>query len=182
MLKGAVAQRYAEALFGLAQEKGLLDKIEEDLRAVEEALATSSDLRRVFYHPQVPAEVKKAIVKELWEKDLHPYTLNFLNVVLDARREIFFKDIVAEYRRLLNETKNLVEVEVTSAIELSPEQASALTEALKEAVKREVTVRYRVNPDILGGLVVRIGNRVIDASVARQLERLREQIREIRVS
>ncbi|MGO0123391.1 ATP synthase F1 subunit delta [Desulfothermobacter acidiphilus] len=181
MLKGAVAERYAGALFDLAREKDLLDKIADDLKAVEEMLAAFTDLRRVFYHPQVPAEVKKAIIKDLWEKALHPYTLNFLNVLLDARREVFFKDVAEEYRRLLNEAKNLVEVEVISAVKLSSEQAQELAETLKAAVKREVMLSYRVAPEILGGLVVRIGNRVVDASVARQLERLRGQISEIRV-
>ncbi|WP_334109722.1 ATP synthase F1 subunit delta [Thermodesulfitimonas autotrophica] len=181
MLKGAVAERYAGALFGIAQEKGLMEKIEEELRGILEALDASPDFKRVFYHPQVPAAVKKEIVKEAVGGQVETYTLNFINVLLDARREVFFKDIVQEYTRLVNETRNVVEVTVTSAVEVPAAYKDELVAALAKATGKEVRVAYEKKTEILGGLVIRIGNRVIDSSVARQLERLREQIRQIRV-
>lgn len=181
MLKGAVAERYAGALFDIAREKGLMDKIEEELRGILEALESSADFRRVFYHPQVPAAVKKEIVKALFGDKVETYTLNFVNVLLDARREVFFKDIVAYYIRLANQVRNVVEVKVTSAVEVPPAYREELLAALAKVTGKEVRVTYETKPDILGGLVIRIGNRVIDSSVARQLERLRDQIRQIRV-
>uniref|UniRef100_A0A7C1F7K4 ATP synthase subunit delta n=1 Tax=Ammonifex degensii TaxID=42838 RepID=A0A7C1F7K4_9THEO len=181
MLKGAVAERYAGALFDIAQEKGLMDKIEQELREVLETLDASADFRRVFYHPQVPTSVKKEIVKEIFGARVEPYTLNFMNVLLDSRRELFFKDIVAEYTRLVNETRNVVEVKVTSAVEVPSASKDDLVEALAKVTGKEVRVDYQVKPEILGGLVIRIGNRVIDTSIVRQLERLKEQVREIRV-
>jgi len=181
VLKGAVAERYAGALFGIAQEKGLMEKIEEELRGVLEALDASADFKKVFYHPQVPATVKKEIVKEVVGGQVGTYTLNFINVLLDARREVFFKEIVREYTRLVNETRNVVEVAVTSAVEVPAVYKDELKAALARATGKDVQVAYETRPEILGGLVIRIGNRVIDTSVARQLERLREQIRQIRV-
>ncbi|RJX19036.1 MAG: F0F1 ATP synthase subunit delta [Ammonifex sp.] len=181
MLKGAVAERYAEALFDIAQEKGLMEKIEQDLSDVLEALDSSQDLRRVFYHPQVPTDVKKEVAKGIFGDDVEPYTLNFLSVILDARRELFIKDIIAEFARRVNETRNIVEVTVTSAVEVPSDYKDGLIEALSKVTGKDVRVGYQVKPEILGGLVVRIGNRVIDSSIARQLERLKEQVCEIRV-
>lgn len=181
MLKGAVAERYAEALFDIAQEKGLIEKIEQDLRGILEVLGASQDLRRVFYHPQVPVSVKKEVCKEVFGAEVDTYTLNFLSVILDARRELFLKDIVAEYTRRVNETRNIAEVKVVSAVEVPPTYKESLAEALAKVTGKDVRVEYETKPEILGGLVIRIGNRVIDSSVARQLERMKEQIREIRV-
>ncbi|HIE12487.1 MAG TPA: F0F1 ATP synthase subunit delta [Desulfotomaculum sp.] len=181
MLKGAVAERYAGAVFSVAQEKGLTDQIEEELKGILEALDASPDFRRVFYHPQVSVSIKKEIMKEAFGADVNEFTLNFINVVLDARREVFFNDIVTEYTRLVNETKNVAEVTITSAVEVPPEDRDDLMEALSKATGKDVRVQYELKPEILGGLVIRIGNRVIDSSIARQLERLREQIREIQV-
>ncbi|MEW6172602.1 MAG: F0F1 ATP synthase subunit delta [Bacillota bacterium] len=181
MLEGAVAERYSRALFEIAQEQGLLDKVEQELRDVLDALDASQDLRRVFYHPQVPTSVKKGIVKEVFGAEVEQYTLNFVNVILDARREMYFKGIAAEFTRLVNETRNVVEVEITSAVEVQSGDKDELIEALSKVTGKDVKVEYQVKPEILGGLVVRIGNRVIDSSVSRQLQRLKEQVREIRV-
>lgn len=181
MLKGAVAERYAGAVFSVAQEKGLTDQIEEELKRILEALDASSDFRRVFYHPQVSVSLKKQIMKEIFGTEVNEFTLNFINVILDARREVFFKDIVTEYTRLANETKNVVEATITSAVEVPSEDKDNLVETLSKVTGKDVRVQYELKPEILGGLVIRIGNRVIDSSIVRQLERLREQIREIRV-
>jgi F-type H+-transporting ATPase subunit delta len=181
MLKGAVAERYARALFEIASEKGLIDKVEQELTGFREAMEVSQDLRRLFYHPQVPSGVKKEVTKEVLGADAEPCTVNFVNVVLDARREIFFKDILAEYTRLVDETRNVVEVEVTSAVEVTSDDKDGLIEALSKVTGKDVRVGYQVKPEILGGLVVKIGNRVIDSSITRQLERLKNQVREIRV-
>lgn len=181
MLKGAVAERYAGALFSVAQEKGLMDEIEQELKDILEALDASPDFRRVFYHPQVSTSLKKQIIKEAFGAEVNEYALNFINVVLDARREVFFKDIVTEYTRLVNETRNVVEVMITSAVEVPSDSKDNLVEALSKVTGKDVRVAYELKPEILGGLVIRIGNRVIDSSITRQLERLREQIREIRV-
>lgn len=181
MLKGAVAERYAGALFDIAQEKGLMDKIDQELRDILEVLEASQDFRRVFYHPQVPTDVKKQVVKEIFGDLVDTHTLNFINVILNARREMFLKDIVAEFTRRVDETRNVVEVTVTSAVEVPSEYKDGLVEALSKVTGKDVRVGYEVKPEILGGLVIKIGNRVIDSSITRQLERLKEQIREIRV-
>ncbi|MEW6183133.1 MAG: F0F1 ATP synthase subunit delta [Bacillota bacterium] len=181
MLKGAVAERYSRALFEIAQKENLLDKIEQELSDIMDTLDASQDLRRVVFHPQVPTSVKKDIVKEVFGAEVEPYTLNFINVIMDARREIFLKDVVGEYTRLVNETRNVVEVEITSAVEVQSADKDELVKALGKVTGKDVKVGYQVEPEILGGLVVRIGNRVIDSSVARQLQRLKEQVREIRV-
>lgn len=180
MIKGAVAARYAEALFGIAQEQNLVGEIEANLKAVWETIDGSRDLQRVLFHPQVPVVVKKNIVREVF-RDLLPVTRNFLAVVLDRRREFFLKAIIEQYVELANQTRNIVEVEVTSAVEIPALLKVNLNQHLGRLTGKEVRVNYRIDPEIIGGLIVRIGNRFIDASVKRQLERIGESIRASKV-
>lgn len=181
MLKGAVAQRYAQALFDIALEQDLMDKLESDLREVLEALEGSRDLSRVFYHPQVPTSVKKIILKEIFAEQISPVMLNFLSVLLDARREFFLKAVAEEFVRMANATKNIVEATVTSAVPIPLVNRVNLMDALTKMTGKEIRIQYQEDPEILGGLVIRIGDRIIDAGVKGRLERIREQIRETQV-
>ncbi|MEW5762636.1 MAG: ATP synthase F1 subunit delta [Bacillota bacterium] len=180
MLKGAVATRYAEALFGIASDQNLVGEVEANLRTVLETLEGSRELERVLYHPQIPVALKKNIIREVF-RDLLPVTRNFLAVLLDRRREFYLKAIVEAYIELANRTRNIVEVEVTSAVEVPLLLKVNLTQHLGKLTGKEVRVNYRVDPEVIGGLVIRIGNRVVDASVRRHLERLGERIRASKV-
>lgn len=180
MLKGAVATRYAEALFGIARDQNLVAEVEANLRTVQETIDGSRDLQRILYHPQVPVVVKKNIMREIF-RDLLPVTRNFLSVVLDRRREFFLKAIIEHYIELVNQTRNIVEVTVTSAVEIPLVLKVNLTQHLCRLTGKEVRVNYRIDPEIIGGLVIRIGNRVVDASIKRQLERIGESIRASKV-
>ncbi len=181
MLKGAVAQRYAEALFNIARDQNQITAIEGELKVVLETLEGSRDLQRVLYHPQIPRDAKKAVLREIFGGKVSPVTLNFLNVVLDARREFYLKAIVEEYLRQANETRNIAEVTVTSSMEIPLVQKVNLMNALSKATGKEIRVHYEIDPEILGGLIVRMGDRILDASVKRQLEKIKESIREIQV-
>lgn len=181
MIKGAVATRYAQALFDIASDTDSIDGVESELRGIIEILDESADFRRVLYHPQVPTDVKKEIIRELFADKVSKTTLNFLCVILDRHREFYLKGMVGAYIDLANETRNIAEVEVTSALELPAEQKDILMEALAKMIGKEVRVEYLADPEILGGLVVRLGDRVLDASVKRQLERVKDSICETQV-
>ncbi|RJX19647.1 MAG: F0F1 ATP synthase subunit delta [Desulforudis sp.] len=181
MIKGAVAARYAQALFDIAQDTDNIAGIEGELRGVIQALDESRDFQKVIFHPQVPAGVKKEIVKELFAGEISKTSFNFLCVILERHREFYLKAICEAYINLANQTRNIAEVEVTSALELPMVHKVNLMQALSKMTGKEIRVKYQTDPEILGGLVVRLGDRIVDASVKRQLERVKERIRETQV-
>lgn len=181
MIKGAVATRYAQALFDIAKDTDSIDGVESELRDVVGVLDESADFRQVIFHPQVPNAVKKEIVKELFADKISKTTFNFLCVILDRRREFYLRSMVGAYIDLANETRNIAEVEVISAVELPAAQQDNLTQALSKVTGKEVRVQYKADPEILGGLLIRLGDRVLDASVKRQLERVKDSICETQV-
>ena len=181
MLKGAVAARYAQALFDVARDTEKIADTENELRGILQAVKDSRELQQVLYNPQVPVDLKKEIVKEVFGNQVSKNVLNFLCVILDRRREIYLNDIVERYIALANETRNVIQAEVTSAVELPIVHKVNLMQVLSRMTGKEIRVSYNVDPEIIGGLVVRLGDRIIDGSIKRQLERLRDSIRETKV-
>ncbi len=181
MIKGAVAARYAQALFDVARDNNTVAETENELRGFMRLVDESRDLQQVLYNPQVPVELKKEIVRGAFGKALSGTTLNFLCLALDRRREPYLKSIAERFFGLANETRNIVEAEVTTALELSVVHKVNLMQVLSRMTGKELRIRYQVDPVILGGLVVRLGDRIIDGSVKRQLERLKDSIRETKV-
>lgn len=181
MIKGAVAARYAQALFDIAQDTDSITAIEGELRTVIQALDESRDFQKVIFHPQVPASVKTGIVKAIFADQISKTSFNFVCVILERRRELYLKAICEAYINLANQTRNIAEVEVTSAVDLPMVHKVNLMQALSKMTGKEIRVQYQTDPEILGGLVVRLGDRIVDASIKRQLERVRERISETQV-
>ncbi len=181
MLKDKIADRYAVALFQAALSEEQVEKIEEELRVVSQVFESTEDLRRILSNPQVRLTVKKQVVLELFADNISKQTQNFLNVILDHRREVFLPAVIERYFALADEARNVVQAQVTSAVELPVEQQKDLRKLLSEMCSKEAHVAYIVDADIIGGLVIRVGDRIIDASVKRQLERLKENIHELKV-
>lgn len=181
MIKGAVAARYAQALFDVARDNNRINETENELRGFMRLLDESREMQQVLYNPQIPVELKKEIIREAFGQELSGITLNFICLVMDRHREVFLKGIADHFIVLANETRNIVEVEVTTALALSVVHKVNLMQVLAKMTGKEIRIRYQVDPDIIGGMVVRMGERVIDGSIKRQLERLKDSIRETKV-
>ncbi|MBE3586829.1 MULTISPECIES: F0F1 ATP synthase subunit delta [Desulfofundulus] len=179
MLKGAVAQRYAQALYELAETQGLVDQVEQELKSVEEIVASSREFQKVLYHPRITAQEKKDVLKNIFSGKVSPITENFLFLLVDRQREAFLSDIVDYYISLANRARNIVKAEVTSAIELTREEKKKLGEVLNRITRKKVQTVYSVDPALIGGVVVRIGDRVIDGSLRTRLASMREHLRQI---
>lgn len=164
-----LAGKYAQAILELAQEKGQLGEVEEQLKQVVEAIEKNSELKVFMNHPRVPAAAKKSMASNLFTAQINDYVLNFLLLVLDRRREALLKQMVEQYTALANEIRNIVVAEVTTAQALSNEQLQALQNKLAQVTGKSVTLQVVVDPAILGGLIVKIGDKLIDGSVSRQL-------------
>ena len=169
---------YAEALFAAAEERGELEEVLEELRSFVEALDESEELRLFFYGGQIGEREKRRAIDALTE-GMALSTRNFLKVLVDNGREEILPGVLLRYEDLVEEHLRRVEVEVTTAVELSDEAIERLKERLGSILEgREVILKTSVDPEILGGAVFRFGDRMMDGSIRGQLESLRETMAE----
>jgi len=168
-----VAGRYASALFDLAREQDLLDRVGADLAALEAMLEESPELGRSLASPLVPQDAKVGVVRALGEKaGLQDLTVRFLGVLGRQDRLVALGDVIKAFEHLLAETRGEVTVEVVSAMPLSSEQRTTVADMLAASLHKRVNLDSTVDPDLLGGLVVRVGSRMIDASLKTKLRHL----------
>jgi len=169
---------YAEALFEAARERDELEEVLDDLKEFVNALEESEELRLFFYGGQIPEREKRRAIDALTE-GMALSTRNFLKVLSDNGREEILEEVLLRYEELVKEHLGKVEVEVTTAVELSEEEVGRINERLGRLLEgREVILDTSVDPDILGGAVFRFGGRRVDSSVRGQRLSLREQMRE----
>jgi F-type H+-transporting ATPase subunit delta len=170
-----IGQVYARALFEAAVENGELDEIQQQLAVWADALGTNKNLQTFFFSPRFsPAEKKEAIRRIIEGGNEH--FLNFLELLAERHRLPATFRIRRAFDELWREEHKLLPVEVTSAVELDEALVSSIGERIEERTGRRVELTSRVDPDIIGGLVLRVGNKVLDASIHGRLERLRRQI------
>jgi F-type H+-transporting ATPase subunit delta len=170
-----LAQVYARSLFAVAGERGKLDEIREQLATVADAVAANRDLQIFFFSPYFSsAEKQEGLARVLDGAD--EILSNFLNLLIEKHRMPVILRIRAEYERLWEEENRMLPVEITSAIELDSDTTESLGKTIGERAGRRVTLSSRVDPDILGGIVVRVGNSILDASIRNRLEQLRRHV------
>jgi len=170
-----IAQVWARALFEVAKEEDLLDEVREQLRAFAAALNENRDLAVFFFSPYFSTEEKKdglgrAVI------DAQPVLVNFLEALIERHRMPAIFRITARYEVLWEDERDLLPVEVTSAIELDESTVGSIGDRIGEQTKRTVELSSKVDPDILGGIVLRVGNVILDASIRSRLEQLRKQV------
>jgi F-type H+-transporting ATPase subunit delta len=169
---------YAEALFEAARERDELEEVLGDLQEFVTALDESEELRLFYYGGQIPEREKRRAIDALTE-GMALSTRNFLKVLSDNGREEILEEVLLRYEELVKEHLGKVEVEVTTAVELSEEEVGRINERLGRLLEgREVILDTSVDPDILGGAVFRFGGRRVDSSVRGQLLSLREEMLE----
>lgn len=170
---GNVAERYATALFALAGEKGLYDAILADLRVLTESLKDAPDLNTLIYSPILTRAQQMAGVKAIAAKaELTDLTAKFLGTLAANRRLNVLPEIAAVYKVKLATLRGEHTAEVTSAAPLRPGQLESLREKLGSKLGGRVSLDLKVDPEIIGGLIVRIGSRMIDSSIRTKLERI----------
>ena len=168
-----LADRYAAALFELADERKALDQVAADLRSLRQLLAESPDLRRLVRSPILSrVEQGKAIVAVAERAGFDGLTRSFLGLVAHNRRLFAVPAMIAAFLQRLAARRGEVTAEVTSAQELTPAQLSAVNEQLRKAVGSKIAVEVKVDKNLLGGLIVKVGSRMVDASLRSKLHRL----------
>ena len=170
-----VAEVYARALFEVAQEEDHLDEVHEQLGQFADAMGENLDMARFFFSPYFSTEDKKEALHKAVTGADEP-VMNFLEALIERHRMPVIFRIRDRFNELWEEARKLLPVEVTSAVKLDRETIESIGETIGNQVDRQVELSSRVDPDILGGLVLRVGNFVLDASIRNRLEQLRKQV------
>jgi F-type H+-transporting ATPase subunit delta len=170
-----IATVYARSLFEVATEQDKLDDVRDQLGVFADALSETRELQVFFFSPYFSSQEKEdGLDKAVSGAD--PVVLNFLKLLIEKHRMPVVFRIRANFDRLWEEANKLLPVEITSAVELDEGIVKQLGDRISEQTGRKVELSSRVEPDILGGIVVQVGNSVLDASVRNRLEQLRRQV------
>jgi F-type H+-transporting ATPase subunit delta len=170
-----LAQVYSRALFQSAMEHGELDEIQEQLGTWADALGENKNLQTFFFSPRFSSVEKKDAIRKIIEGGNERF-LNFLELLAERHRLPATFRIRRAFDELWREEHKMLPVEVTSAIELDDALVRSIGDRIQTQTGRRIELTSRVDPDIIGGIVLRVGNKVLDASVHGRLERLRRQI------
>lgn len=179
-LTTGIAGRYATALSELAEEQGALDQVEQDLAAVKSALTESADLRQAIASPIYPRDQQAAAMAALADAmGLSALTKNVIGLMAQKRRLFALGDVCDAYAQMMARRRGEITAEVKAAAPLSDEQRRALSENLKAAFGRDVNLDETVDESLIGGLVVKVGSKLIDTSIRSKLAALQNAMREV---
>ena len=177
-----VSKVYGDALLEAAREKGTLDAVYEEVCALSEIFAAHADLIALLNHPQVVKEEKLQIVENVFTGRVSPEMLGFLTTVVDKGRQTEIPAIFRYFIAQVKELKRIGIAHVTTAVELSEAQKAQVEEKLLATTSyKSFEMDYRVDPSLIGGMVIRIGDRVVDSSIKNRLDDLRKQLLEVQL-
>jgi F-type H+-transporting ATPase subunit delta len=172
--EGGLAGRYANAVFELAQDQKCVDAVSADLASLRRALETSPDLARLLRSPVFSAQDHARALGAILEKmGVHALTAKFVQLLAQKRRLFVLTQIIAAYERLVAKSRGETEAEVTAARALSDSEITELKSVLKSKLGKEPRLQAKIDPTLLGGLVVKVGSRMIDTSLRTKLDGLR---------
>jgi len=176
-MNSKAARRYTLALYGLAEEKGKLDEITKDINYVLSVIDSHKDLELFFASPIVNKNKKLIAVKEIFQNKISELTMNFLNLLIMRRREKLVPDICRDFINLRNEREGIVNVQVKTSVDLSEDEKLKMRLRIEAYSKLKSNLRFEIDKSIIGGFVAKIGDTVLDASIKRQLETLRDKFK-----
>lgn len=172
-----VANRYAKALFEVAEERDAVDSIESQLTSVTHAIMENEDLRRVLLHPQVNGSEKKTLVNKLFEKEAGLEVMNLLRLLIDRKRESIIDEVLEAYTHMADFKRGILDVTVTTAVPLDEEEQQDLAQRLGNVLGKKLRMHIKVKKEIIGGILLRIGDRLYDGTIAGRLAGFRQEIK-----
>ena len=180
MEKRELIRGYATALFEIAEAEGALERVSDELFRFAKAIEQNHELRSALTDISVPAERKRAVVAELLGDRASPLTVNVLEFVVSQGRARELSEIVSSLVELASEARQRVMAEVRTAVEMDDELKERVAEALNKATGKRVELKVLVDPSVVGGIYAKVGDQVIDGTVRRRLQELREQLAKVK--
>lgn len=174
MAETKISSRYASSFLGLGIEKNILEKTALDMELMLNAFESSRELRRVIESPVIKPELKESILREIFSAKVDSETMNFFSFIISKRRESLLPSIAKRFLELKDEHFGIIRASIVSAFELSADQKNQLKSRFESSLGKIVILSYRVDNNLLGGFVARVGDTIYDASVKHQLNLLKK--------
>ena len=171
-----VSERYAQALLELVSDNLSKEDILKELLDITESVIGSGDLNKVMTSPVISNDEKKNVISKLFENTTNKVILNFLKLLVDKNRFSMLESITKEYKNEINRLNNLLSINVTSAIDLTEDEKSAIKDKLSNILNKNIELEWATNPDIIAGLVFEVGDNIIDNSLRHKLQDLSRNI------
>ena len=169
-----ISERYGSALYDLASEKKCIDSILNDFEVAEKVLKESSELRQVIRSPLVNSDEKLNILLKIFsQSNLHDLTTTFLKVLSDNKRISNLISVILQFKKINSEKRGDITADITSADELSEDEKNNITNQLKNSLGQKLSLNFDVDKDIIGGLIVRVGSKMIDTSILNKINKLK---------
>lgn len=171
-----VSERYAQALLELVSDNLSKEDILKELLDITESVKGSDDFNKVMTSPVISNDEKKNVISKLFENTTNKVILNFLKLLIDKNRFSMLESITKEYKNEINRLNNLLSINVTSAIDLTEDEKSAIKDKLSNILNKNIELEWATNPDIIAGLVFEVGDNIIDNSLRHKLQDLSRNI------
>lgn len=176
MLNLQLARKYAVAMFEVAQEDNKLIEYGTQLEEIRQLFAAQPVLKAYMSNPQIQPTQKKELLNKVFGSDIEKSVHNFIFLLIDKRRIALIEEIVGEYQALSNEVRNIAVAHVTTASAINKKQQDALTAKLEAVTGKHIQLKLHIDKSIIGGVVVKIGDKLIDGSVTSQIKSLEKQL------
>lgn len=171
-----VSKRYAQAFLSIAQDTDQVEEYRVQLNQVLETLDTMPILQYVWYNEQLPASEKKEMIKDFFDGKLMDVSINFLCILVDKSREKYLRGIIKKYEEIAHLSNNILEIKVGSAVNLSETDYHKLKDKFTALTGKEIRINLQIMPELIGGVIVKIGDKVIDGSVRKRLALLEKNL------
>lgn len=176
MLTNPIAMKYAQAIFELAEDAKLTDTVGEELKMVIDTIEGQTDLAVFFHHPSTPREAKKEVIRRVFAPEVGELTEKILLYLVDKRRIEILRAIVDAYIELVYEARGIVKAKVRSAMELTDSEVARLTAVLAKRSGKQIVLEQTIDKTLLGGVVVQMGDTLLDGSVKRKLAEMHDAL------
>ena len=176
MLSLQLAIKYSRAMFLLAQEEGKLVEYGQELQSLADGLESAPELKAFLESPMIPRQAKQEAAEKIFAGELSPMVMNFLRLLLDKQRISIFREIVRQYENFANEAQGILVADVTTARDLSDSLGERLMAKLGEVTGKKIKLRKHLDEKLLGGAVVRMGDRLLDGSLRSRMKALEAQL------
>nr|WP_300006060.1 F0F1 ATP synthase subunit delta [Tissierella sp.] len=171
-----VGKRYASSLFDVAVDLKKIDDFHSQLEFIKNIFNSESKLITILEHPRISRGEKKTLVEDIFKKNISQEILNFLFIIIDKRREDSLMDIIKEYNNFFKEYKGILDVEAVTAVPMEEEKQQRLKLVLKGKFHKEINLSNRVDPSIIGGVLLKLDEKLIDSTLKHELKEMESMI------
>ena len=178
MIDFRIANRYAKSLLDLSKERNELDQVHKEMMNLRDLIKNSRELKVLLKSPIISSDRKQKVLHAVLKDTLGSLSMNFLNLVLSRHREGFLEEIATQFHFGYNKIMHITAARITSAIKMNEEQIQRIYNLVKTETGNEVELKTKVDPRLIGGFVIKIGDRQVDASVSRQLSDFRKEFQD----